>query len=318
MAAGLNVQNSSGKLDNTSVSEVPVIPEEVKDLIKVIGIVNKDISWNIHKSKRNISLTLVYPRKSPASQQTARPSNANVVQSSSPKHSRSKSAGPKKENTSTELPPKMISKQAKKNEHSTSTLCAGAAETIVEKRPVGKKGKTPSRLRRDRKRLLKFRADKAKKKKDINPPQSTSRTTCLKAAHPLFRHTHFQNPEHAYSQSVKLHGGKIVILQDGKPSSFGNPPPLKIDVSINSSILDLKKTMCNTICNELNFPGDLHPSNLKIVHIGAPLATITSNPDPSLFTLDIPDLLPVSTWLLDKRRPHFDFIYDIDMSRDVA
>ena len=317
MAAGLNVQNSSGKLENASVLEVPVIPEEVQDMIKVIGIVNKDISWNIHKGKRNVSLTLVFPRKSPANQQPARPSNANVAQSSSPKHSRRQSAGPQRENASIVLPPRMSSKHATKNVNSTSTLCAGDAGNIVEKR-LGVKGKTPSRLRRDRKRLLEFRAEKTEKRK-TKKDNITSRSNRLEAApHISFRHTHFQHPERAYAQTIKLLGGKIVILKDGKPSSFGNPPPLKIDTSINSSILDLKKKMCNTICNELNFPGDLHPSNLKIVHIGAPLATINSNPDPSLFTLDIPDLLPVSTWLLDKRRPHFVFIYDIDMSRDVG
>ena len=73
----------------------------------------------------------------------------------------------------------------------------------------------------------------------------------------------------------------------------------------------MKEAMCLEICTNLNFPAELKPSNINIVHIATAVDDISDDPSTSLFSLNIPDSAPVSSWVLDKGKPKYHFIYDI-------
>ena len=59
-------------------------------------------------------------------------------------------------------------------------------------------------------------------------------------------------------------------------------------------MMDLTKHMIATSFKEFKFPEQLQPSNIRIFHV---VCYVDDGPDTSLFTLNIHDILPVSTWI---------------------
>ena len=268
---------------------LPAIPEEVQVMLTSIGIVNKDVSWKVHNSKAKISVTLIWPKEAPAD--IALPQAAHDVNPASSSTATGTSNKPCKESL-----PRTNSKLASKDTigpTSTSDSTGAPGTALDNNSPAKSNKKNPSRRRRDRKRLIMYRAEKINKK-------NQKKAFCT--------HNFDKNPHH----SVTLYGGKIV-LEDSK---VGIPPTLTLDVPLHYSIYQVKERMCHEICNNLNFPETLQPSNICIAHIAASLKQMANTPDTPPLSLDIPDSSPVSSWILDKGRPQYHFIYDIRMFID--
>ena len=272
--------------------ELPAIPEEVQIGLTSVGIINKDVSWKIHNSKAKISVTLIWPKETPADQGKALPQASHDVN-----HTSSSPATGCTNTSYKESPPRTKSPASKDTFGPTSTRnSTGAPGTVLDNNPptsIKTRQKNPSRRRRDRKRLLKYRAQKINKK--------------IQRKSLLIRH--FDKNLH---HTITLYGGKTV-LHDSK---VGIPPTLKIDVPLHYSIYQVKEKMCHELCNNMHFPEQLQPSNLCIAHIAAALKQMTNVSDALPLTLDIPDSSPVSSWILDKGITQYHFIYDIRMFID--
>ena len=95
--------------------------------------------------------------------------------------------------------------------------------------------------------------------------------------------------------SLSLHRNRIFgsdRTPDGIPIPVGTPlSPVTVAVTLDLLVLELEERMCHVISQEFEFPGELTPGNIRIVHIVAPIG---ANTDINLFTFNIPDKLRVS------------------------
>ena len=182
----------------------PVIPNEVQVMLASVGIVKKELSWKIHNGKTKFSVTLIWPKENPENNK-ASPQASAMTNSSIPCTSSQNAAGDSDSQSSHKMPARTVTKSVSKEKPCPTSInqktSAGPTDivTVLERKspmtphPIEKaKKKTPGRKRRDRRRLLKYRAVKMKQK---NRKKSF-----------IIRHYNKEN-----SHPVTLHGGKIVL-----------------------------------------------------------------------------------------------------------
>ena len=271
------------------------LPKQLQDVLDVLVVDMSQLSWKTHDSMSHFSLSLTWQKTKCTKAEENPPSQSSSVGTSHP------------------TKPTVVSRQS-----ATPHTSSPSKSSVKPKRR-----KKPSRLRRDKKRLLAFREAKALSRLTPSEPtkpisghveESVPRT--LDKKHP-FVMTQYDKGEEVVS--MLLYGGRIRKLHTGfddiqTSEDAGVPPPVSVTVPLRTSVLELKEKVCDSICDRLDLSEEISTKNILLTHIAASMQSISSAPDPSRFTVNLPDHVPISTWALDKHRPSYCLVYDVILS----
>ena len=153
--------------------EVPVIPTSVKEFLYNEGIQTNYVSWNIHDNKRTISLTMTWPRKSFGNNMESAQPTASQAQSASsqgPRKKPGKRGDTRKQPPST---PSVVKDHSRSTRHNSASGTQSSVPDSPHKSITPKKKKSPSRLKRDRRRMCDFRKRKSSEKNNTKYPTLT-------------------------------------------------------------------------------------------------------------------------------------------------
>jgi hypothetical protein len=183
-----------------------------------------------------------------------------------------------------------------------------------------KKKKSPSRVRRDQKRIQEYRRKKNLNKKSHSKPDSKllpASPTHTKSIDlppgPSFIISHYN--QHSPHVPLKLYPSRIVGSDNGKPKTTGIPPgsesaPISVDSALNATVLDVKQQLVAQLHLDHNIPLLITPDNIWIHHVASTISELSAA-NPNLYTLNFLNCLPITTFTLDKRIPKYTLIYDI-------
>ena len=173
--------------------ELPVFPDELKCVLTCLDTTGKELSWNIQRSSKKVVLNLVWKVTSKCPPSEVKP------QIFAPSKKSLKPAG--KPVVLSEKPP--------------SAACAGQPS-----QPGAKKKKSPSRLARDRKRLLLFKERKKEQRSQL--------------------HTQEQEPSIDFTC-------RVIQYKNTIKRTFLYHYPFTIPVNATTTASDVKKCIINSL-----------------------------------------------------------------------
>ena len=266
--------------------EGPVLPKSLLQLLDDYSVQDKELSWKFHDSKRKISLTLVWTSKSNKALQpptvpcarranpgtrntTRRPRNGLVTGPDK--------CGPARPHPRTDTPSVKI----------TDTL----DKPVNPKSCAAGKKKSPSRLARDRRRLIAF---KERKKMERSQKQAENHTTSI------------------YAKS------RLIQYRDNPKRIFLTHVPISIPASPNTTASDMKNSIFNSF-QERNFYG-IHVPNPSCITVVQAVGGTEALDDRTPVWI-LPDNVPLCHMYADSTIPlliQFDICIDAPAADDYT
>ena len=321
------------------VNDMFELPDDIKNAFKHLDIRNTELTWSIHRGKYHVSMNLTWKKETrkshcptdlPGKTNSSLPSKAEKKKHHSPSEvvSASPGTGPN---------------QVHGLDPSNTSLDKGPSRETETKIKTGRKKKTPSQRRRDRKRLMEYRARQKANCQARAKIESAALTHILKTrapSQPKYRQSehfvikHFNHVKHSKyveqkPSTVYITGSMILgfdLNAEGKPEELGVPPDLKVPVATDATILDLKESIAGTLNAMDSIPVDcLNSTMIRLHHIicySPPLLLFCGKP-PRLIeeqrphTFRLPNFLPLSIFVLEKGAPKFSILYDIMMCPEI-
>lgn len=201
--------------------EFPVFPQDLKDVVEHLDTSGKELSWTLQRTSKKLVLNLIWKSVGKSNFPSKK-----ITQRKCPstEASRSRNAAGNIEKSAI---PSVSSAGAQDLPEAEKPMVVPSHSFNLRRKSHPKKKKSPSRLKRDRKRLLEFRKKKATEKK-----------------HSEFSYNHLnEDPLPKMPDVVVVQPGNI-LYRDLDPETVASATqPMTISVHEKARILDIKRTI---------------------------------------------------------------------------
>ena len=269
---------------------VPVIPEVYRSILILIGASETQLTWNINKSNEELTLQICHKLVPKHQSTSGHPGQVDVV----------------------------------KTTHAT--------DMTMDNGPKYNTKKSPSRLARDRKRMRIFRAKKQQAKVgrktiveervQLTETQEDTALDLLSCYDLPRKANRFKVCNLNVTQiSTTVYGNATFssdFKEDPRPITLSShPPPVTVNFDPASTVMDLKSRIASSVEKSLKSERPLESSNIRLCHIACHVDDTTLTSDPSIYTANIPDSVPVYSLTVDRRRPQYYFMYNLLLFPDL-